>query len=68
VVRPDERVVAYITGNGLKTLDAVAPVLAPPPVVEPTLKAFDDFLRQHGAENDHHAGAGPAAGAGAGEG
>jgi threonine synthase len=64
VVRPDERVVAYITGNGLKTLDAVAPVLAPPPVVEPTLKAFDDFLRQNGAENDHRAGAG----AGAGEG
>ena len=49
VVRPDERVVAYITGNGLKTLDAVAPVLSPAPVVEPTLKAFDDFLRRHGA-------------------
>ena len=25
VVRPDERVVAYVTGNGLKTVDAVAP-------------------------------------------
>ena len=25
VVRPDERVVAYVTGHGLKTLDAVAP-------------------------------------------
>jgi threonine synthase len=25
VVRPDEQVVAYVTGNGLKTLDAVAP-------------------------------------------
>ena len=27
VVRPDERVVAYVTGNGLKTLEAVAPRL-----------------------------------------
>jgi threonine synthase len=50
VVRPDERVVAYITGNGLKTLDAVAPVLNPPPVVEPSLKAFDDFLRDNSGE------------------
>ena len=25
VVRPDERVVAYVTGNGLKTIEAVAP-------------------------------------------
>ena len=46
VVRPDERVVAYITGNGLKTLDAVAPVLREPQVVEPTLKAFDSLLRE----------------------
>ena len=29
VVRPDERVVAYITGNGLKTIDAVAPTVGP---------------------------------------
>ena len=43
VVRRNERVVAYITGNGLKTLDAVAPRLAAPPVVEPTLEAFDAF-------------------------
>src|SRR6185503_6066944 len=33
VVRRGERTVAYITGNGLKTLDAVAPVLTPPPLV-----------------------------------
>ncbi len=32
VVRPDERVVAYVTGNGLKTLDALA---APPPGTSP---------------------------------
>ncbi len=46
IVRPDERVVVYITGNGLKTLDAVAPSLSPPPLVEPTLASFDAFLSQ----------------------
>ena len=29
VVRPDERVVAYVTGHGLKTLDALAPAGRP---------------------------------------
>jgi threonine synthase len=56
VVRPDERVVAYITGNGLKTLDAVAPGLAAPPVAAPTLEAFDAFLRQK-EEQEEQAGA-----------
>jgi len=40
VVRPDERVVAYITGNGLKTLDAVAPECGPTATIKPTLEAF----------------------------
>ena len=40
VVRPDERVVAYITGNGLKTLDAVAPLVGPTATIKPTLEAF----------------------------
>ncbi len=44
VVRSDERVVAYITGNGLKTVDAVAPVLAPTATIAPTLEAFTDAL------------------------
>ena len=44
VVRSNERVVAYITGNGLKTLDAVAPVLTQPPLIEPTLASFGAFL------------------------
>jgi threonine synthase len=44
IIRRGERVVAYITGNGLKTLDAVAPSLAAPPIVEPTLSAFEAFL------------------------
>jgi len=40
VVRRDERVVAYITGNGLKTLDAVAPRVGPTATISPTLEAF----------------------------
>jgi threonine synthase len=40
VVRPDERVVAYITGNGLKTVDAVARHARPTATIAPTLAAF----------------------------
>ena len=42
VVRPDERVVVYVTGHGLKTLDALAPGAAPTKVIEPSLDAFWD--------------------------
>ena len=44
VVRSDERVVAYVTGNGLKTVDAVAPVLGPTATIAPTMEAFADAL------------------------
>ncbi len=40
VVKPNERVVAYITGNGLKTLDAVAAGSQPSAVVAPNLEEF----------------------------
>jgi threonine synthase len=40
VVRADERVVAYVTGNGLKTLDAVAADCRPTALIRPTLDAF----------------------------
>ncbi len=40
VVRPDERVVIYVTGHGLKTLEAVAPTSRPTATIEPTLDAF----------------------------
>src|SRR3954466_165027 len=42
VIRPDERVVAYVTGHGLKTLDAVEPSVGPTAVIPPTLDAFHD--------------------------
>jgi len=41
VVRRDERVVAYITGNGLKTLDAVAPQCGPTATIKPNIEAFN---------------------------
>jgi threonine synthase len=40
VVRRGERVVAYITGNGLKTPDAVAEQLATPFRIAPNLRSF----------------------------
>ncbi len=40
VVRSDERVVAYITGAGLKTIEAVAPVCQPTATIAPTMDAF----------------------------
>jgi len=40
VVRPDEVVVAYVTGNGLKTIEAVAPHFGPTATIAPTLESF----------------------------
>jgi threonine synthase len=40
VVRPDEKVVAYVTGNGLKTVEVVAPTCRPTVTIAPTLDAF----------------------------
>jgi threonine synthase len=40
VVRPDEKVVAYVTGTGLKTIEAVAPTCRPTVTIAPTLDAF----------------------------
>jgi threonine synthase len=42
VVRADERVVVYVTGHGLKTLEAVSPVVGPTATIAPTLDAFHD--------------------------
>jgi threonine synthase len=41
VVRPDERVVVYVTGIGLKTLDPLAPVCRPTASIAPTIDAFN---------------------------
>jgi len=38
---PDDVVVAYITGTGLKTLEAVEEQVAAPIAIAPTLRAFE---------------------------
>jgi threonine synthase len=40
VVRRDERVVAYVTGHGLKTLDAIEPHVRVTSTIPPSLDAF----------------------------
>jgi len=40
----DEEVVLCITGNGLKTQDAVAEYLEEPSVIKPSLEEFDMLL------------------------
>ncbi|MFZ0664561.1 MAG: threonine synthase [Acidimicrobiales bacterium] len=44
VVRSDERVVAYVTGHGLKTVEALAPTTGPSVTIPPTLDAFNRAL------------------------
>jgi threonine synthase len=43
-VDPDEVVVAFITGAGLKTQEAVAPALRPALAVSPTIESFEEAL------------------------
>jgi threonine synthase len=43
-IGPNERVVVYVTGDGLKTLDAVRDVVSTH-VVEPTLASFSETVR-----------------------
>ncbi|MDQ1509590.1 MAG: threonine synthase [Actinomycetota bacterium] len=42
VIRPDERVVVYITGHGLKTLEAVSAQCGPTATIAATLDAFHE--------------------------
>ena len=49
-VDPEEVVVAFITGAGLKTQEAVAPRLSPSLMVQPTMASFEEALaKQMGA-------------------
>ena len=52
-IDPDEVVVAYITGNGFKTVDAVAEHVAPPLRVAPTLRSFEAAYAASSAERGH---------------
>jgi threonine synthase len=40
-IRPNERVVAIISGNGLKTVNTLADTSVPPTLVAPTLESFE---------------------------
>jgi threonine synthase len=44
VVRSDERVVVYVTGHGLKTVDAVTAHAGPSATIAPSLEAFAEAL------------------------
>ena len=44
VVRKDERVVAYVTGLGLKTIEAVSQQCGPTATIKPTLKSFNEAV------------------------
>jgi len=52
VIRRDERVVAYVTGIGLKTLEAVSGVVAPSATIAPTLEAFHEAFPWEGLERE----------------
>ncbi|MSP63262.1 MAG: threonine synthase [Myxococcales bacterium] len=43
-IGPDESVVVCITGNGLKTMEAIAPHLGAPTTIGPKLAEFDQFI------------------------
>jgi threonine synthase len=45
-IRPDEETVLCVTGNGLKTTDALAGRYAPEHAIEPRLAAFEKFMGQ----------------------
>jgi threonine synthase len=45
-IKPDETVVVSITGNGYKTLEAVADAIDPPFVIDARLKDFDSLFEQ----------------------
>ncbi len=43
-IQPDERVVVYVTGNGLKAQDTLLKSLQRPPVIKPMLSEFEHLL------------------------
>jgi threonine synthase len=45
-INPDEKTVVYITGNGLKTLEAVQGSISEPFVIEPKLDSFERALER----------------------
>jgi threonine synthase len=48
-LQPEDEVVVCITGNGLKTTDAVAPALAAAPLIAPRLSDVRALVAKAGA-------------------
>jgi len=46
VLKKGESVVAYITGNGLKTQEAIAPTVGAPTLIQANLKSFQHTLKE----------------------
>jgi len=53
IVRPDERVVVYVTGNGLKTVEALAGAVGPSATIAPTLEAVAELIDADGHMRAH---------------
>jgi len=49
-IQPDEVTVAFITGSGLKTQEAVSGELAAPLHIQPTIAAFEQALGERQAQ------------------
>jgi threonine synthase len=54
-INPDERTVVYITGNGLKTTEAVADAIGQPFTIEPQLASFHSAWEQAQSSHPHFA-------------
>ena len=46
ILKKGESIVAYITGNGLKTQEAVAPAVGVPWLIQPSLMSFQQALKE----------------------
>jgi threonine synthase len=51
-IKADESVVVSITGNGYKTIEAVAQSIEQPEVIEARLRDFDALFERLGAPKD----------------
>lgn len=49
-IKPDESTVLMITGNGLKTQEAVSGTMESPETIEPKLDAFEKMLETNGSQ------------------
>ncbi len=51
-IRPRDVTVAYITGHGLKTQEAVQDAAGEPVYIQPTLSSFEEILKKEGRSKE----------------